>query len=399
MFTKTSVTLPLKGQIVLFLIVRTVMSVMVRMVHPFLPVFARGMNVDLETFALVLSVSYAGGIIGPFVAAVSDKTGRKTGMLLGLFIFALGTLVMAVWPNLSVFFVAIMLATIGRNIVIPAMVAFISDHVPFEKRGAAIGIIETSWSLAFILCIPLVGLLIERVSWTAPFTILALCSIAMIIAVQIAIPRDMMRKPSYRQQPLSYLHLVLNNRGAVYGLIMGLFVFTGSASIQIIFGVWLEDSFKLSVTALGLAAVVIGFAQLGGELLSTIMTDRFGKKRSVYFGLCLSILVSAMIFWFDDTLPGALVWLFIFFIGLEYAIISSISLMSEIVPEARASMIATYFATVSIGFSIGPIISTKLYNIGFPAVAMACVLLFSAGIFFLSRIRLPVKSGEWNTLQ
>ena len=392
LLSKPNVTLPLQGQIFLFLVVRTIMSVMIRMVHPFLPVFARGLNVDLETFALVLSASYAGGIIGPFVATVSDKTGRKAGMLLGLFIFTLGTFVIVIWPNLFIFFLAIMLATIGRNIVIPAMVAYIGDHVPFEKRGAAIGIIETSWSLAFILCIPLVGLLIEEVGWKAPFTILALCSVAMITAVQIALPRDEVRKPSYRQQPFAYLHLVLNNRSAVSGLIMGLFVFTGSASIQIIFGAWLEDSFKLSVTALGLAAMVIGFAQLGGELLSTTLTDRLGKKRSVYIGLCLSILVCAMIFRLDDTLQGALIWLFIFFIGLEYAVISSISMMSEIVPDARASMIATYFATVSIGFSIGPIISTKLYNIGFPAIALACVILFSAGIFFLSRIRIPVKS-------
>ena len=365
---------------------------MIRMVHPFLPVFARGMNVDLETFALVLSASYAGGIIAPFVATISDQTGRKAGMLLGLIIFTLGALVVVIWPNVFIFFLAILLATIGRNIVIPAMVAFIGDNVPFEKRGAAIGIIETSWSLAFILCIPLVGLLIERVSWQAPFTILALCSVAMLAAVQIGIPRDVVRKPSSRQQPFLYLHLVLKNRCAVYGLIMGLFVFTGSASIQIIFGAWLEESFNLSVPALGLAAAVIGFAQLGGELLSTTLVDRVGKKRSIYFGLCLSILVSAMIFRLDDTLTGALIWLFIFFIGLEYAVISSISMMSEIVPEARASMIATYFATVSIGFSIGPIISTKLFRIGFPANALACVVLFSAAIFFLSKTRIPVKS-------
>ena len=337
----------------------------------------------------MLSASYAGGIIGPLVATMADRIGRKTGMLVGLTIFTIGSVLMVIFPNIFIFFVAILLGTFGRNIVIPAMVAYIGDQVPFESRGKAIGIVETSWSLAFILFIPLVGLLMEKFGWQTPFIFLAVSGLIMLASVQIVIPPDNIPRHAYRQNPFAYLKLVLANRYAVYGLVMGVFIFTGSASIQIIYGVWLQDAFKLSITALGLASTVIGFAQLAGELLSAALVDRIGKKKSVYIGLVITIFVSAMIFWLDDTLPGSLVWLFIFFIGLEYAVISSLSMMSEIVPEACASVIAIFYATVSIGFTVGPAVAPLLYRHGFSVNTLSCIFLFGCGLFFLSKIRMP----------
>jgi MFS family permease len=98
--------------------------------------------------------------------------------------------------------------------------------------------------------------------------------------------------------------------------------------------------------------------------------------------------MAGMIFWLDNTLSGSLVWLFIFFIGLEYAVISSLSMMAEIVPQARASVIAIYYATVSIGFSLGPAVTPLLYRHGFALNSLACVFLFGGALFFLVKIRL-----------
>ena len=74
----------LRIQIPLFILIRTLLNTTVRMVYPFLPVFGRGLGVDLGSLSLALSLRSAAGLFGPFLASAVDNRDRKTGMLLGL---------------------------------------------------------------------------------------------------------------------------------------------------------------------------------------------------------------------------------------------------------------------------------------------------------------------------
>ena len=70
---------------------------------------------------------------------------------------------------------------------------------------------------------------------------------------------------------------------ALLGLTMGLFTSASNEVVNLVFGVWLEDSFGLRIAALGAASAVIGLSELGGETLSVGFTDikyidRDGKK-------------------------------------------------------------------------------------------------------------------------
>ena len=55
---------------------------------------------------------------------------------------------------------------------------------------------------------------------------------------------------------------------------------------NVIYGVWLENSFGLQVVALGAASMLIGLAELSGVGLVARLTDPLGKIRA----LCLGIL-------------------------------------------------------------------------------------------------------------
>ena len=57
----------------------------------------------------------------------------------------------------------------------------------------------------------------------------------------------------------------------------------GNELVNLIFGVWLEDSFGLQIAALAGASAVIGFSELGGESLAALLTDRIGKPRALAF--------------------------------------------------------------------------------------------------------------------
>jgi hypothetical protein len=52
---------------------------------------------------------------------------------------------------------------------------------------------------------------------------------------------------------------------ALAGLALGFLVSTANEVINLVFGVWMEDSFELRIAALGAASAVIGFSEPCGE--------------------------------------------------------------------------------------------------------------------------------------
>lgn len=353
----------LRLQVFAFTATRTVLNTMHRMVYPFLPALARGLGVDLAALSLALTLRSVAGASGPFLASVADSRGRKTGMLLGLSLFTLGVGLVVLWPSYPAFLGAMILAMLGKYTFDPSMQAYLGDRVTYQRRGLVLAITELSWSLSFILGVPLVGLLIARRGWTAPFPLFALLGFIAIAVLSWLIPRD----PSPADDRLSLwgnLRRVFAYTPALAGLALGFFVSTANEVVNLVFGVWMEDSFGLKIATLGAASAVIGFSELGGESLAAALTDRLGKIRAVGIGVLLNCMAALALPFLGRGLVGAVVGLFLFYITFEFALVSLIPLMTEILPSARATLISTNVAGVSLGRALGALIAIPLYALG-----------------------------------
>ena len=159
--------------ILLFTLSRTIVNASLRITYPFLPVFARGLGVEPATLAMGFSIRAFIGAFGPFLSTVADTHDRKTGILLGVGLFTVGSGVVGVWPTLAGFIVGTSLIVLGNGVFIASLNAYLGDHVPYEKRGRMLAITETSWALAFILVVPVVRILLESFVWMTPFYIFA----------------------------------------------------------------------------------------------------------------------------------------------------------------------------------------------------------------------------------
>ena len=139
------------------------------------------------------------------------------------------------------------------------------------------------------------------------------------------------------------------------------FAFVGAGAnemVNIVYGAWMESAFGLQVVALGLATAVIGLAELGGEVLVATLTDRLGKRRAAALGIGVNALVCLGLSTFGTSLPGALAGLFLLYMTCEFTVVSAISLMTEQVPQARATTMASYAASAAAGRAIGPVLFT-----------------------------------------
>ena len=70
------------------------------------------------------------------------------------------------------------------------MHAYVGDQVAYQRRGRVMAVTELAWSASFIIGVPLMGLLIARSGWAAPFPILAGLGGLAFLALAWMLPRD-----------------------------------------------------------------------------------------------------------------------------------------------------------------------------------------------------------------
>jgi predicted MFS family arabinose efflux permease len=361
-----------------------------RMIYPFLAIFAAGLGVDVSMISLALAISMTMSALGPFLAPVADQRGRKSGMLIGLIIYLAGTLGVGLMPNFTTFLFAILLGNLGNNVFASSLQAYLGDHVPYEKRGLYLTLTEIPWALSFILMVPLAGLIISKMTWYAPFWFLSGLITVMIGLILWLIPNEV---PTTNEEQTVFgdLKKVLTFKTALIGLAMGFFIVAGNEVVNVVFGVWIQDSFGLKIAALGAASAIIGFSELGGEGLTAVIVDRLGKKETITLGLIISSLFVLTLPWLGKTEIGALIWLFLFYFAFEIVVVSALPLMTEVIPQARATMMALFIAALSLGRAFGDIAAPQLYKGGFWMNAGACLVLNIFAWLALSQIKLPVR--------
>lgn len=358
----------------IFIATRTVTNTLSRMVYPFLPIFGRGLDVDLYWLSLAVTLRSASSVLGPFVASVGDSRGRKFGMLLGMMFFTAGAGIMFVWPTYPSFVLMLILGYMSNFVFLPSMQAYLGDKVPYSQRGLILGLTEFGWSLAYIFGVPAAGWLIARSGWQAPFVWLAGAGIAVILVLAWMLPRDTAR-PAGSPGMKRNFGLVLASTPAVAGLIVGMSMSGGNELVNLIFGVWLEDSFQVEIAALSVTALIIGASDLGGEVLVTTIADRLGKRRSVQIGLALNALAALALPLLGRSLVGATIGLFLFYITFEFTMVSSLPLMTEVLPSARATFMSAFIASTAFGRAFGSLSAPWLYNLG-RSIAPEASLLF-----------------------
>jgi predicted MFS family arabinose efflux permease len=269
----------------------------------------------------------------------------------------------------------------------PAMQAYFGDRVPYQRRGLALAVTELSWSFAFIIGVPAMGFLIARYGWSAPFPVFTVLGLGMFAILWWMAPhRDPNHVPA--RNPWANFGVVLRNVPALAGITVALWASAANELVNLIFGVWLEDSFGLQIAALAGASAVIGLSELSGEGLVALLTDRIGKPRALAFGLSANALAAVLLSFIGRTEIGALVGLFLFYITFEYVMVSHVPMMTELVPGARATTMSFNLTGHSLGRALGAFLAPLIYQqFGFLFVALLAVVFNIFGLLALRRLQ------------
>jgi len=364
-----------------------------RFAYPFAPALSRGLGVPLTAVTSLLAANQVTGVLSPAFGPLSDRWGYRRMMLAGLAMLAAGMLAGGFLPVYGVVLLALFLAGLGKSIFDPALHAYVGQRVPYQRRGLAIGLVEFAWAGSSLVGIPLAGLLIDRLGWRSPF--FALGSLGLLSAAVLAAlipgdrrqPQDVEGTTGFRQA----WRQLSRERAALGALGFGFLISAANDNLFVVYGAWLEESFGLSIVALGMATLVIGAAELLGEGLTASIADRLGLKRAIMASLALSALSYVLLPWVGRTLPLALAGLFFLFLTVEFSIVTGFSLFTEILPDARATMMSGIVATTSVGRMIGALAGGTVWLAG----GLTATGLVSAAISGLALVSLAWGLRDW----
>jgi predicted MFS family arabinose efflux permease len=250
-------------------------------------------------------------------------------------------------------------------------------------------VFELAWAGSLLIGAPFAGWLIARGDWTTPFWVLGgLAVVGLLLATRFIDPD---RTHTTGTTP----KLQLGRTALTLLAVMGLFTMAAEVMF-VVFGAWLEDSFGLSLAALGGAALLVGLAELTGEGATLTLTDRIGKRRSVLIGLVISIGAFSLLALAADSLGIGLALLAIALMGFEFTIVSSFPLASEIAPHGRTRYLSLTIVAMGLGRAIGAAAGPSLFGaLGLTGpVVMAVAADLVAALLLLAWVRDPSGGTE-----
>ncbi|MBJ7428228.1 MAG: MFS transporter [Bacteroidia bacterium] len=159
-----------------------IMDFMIMM--PLGPNLIKTFNITASDFGiLVSSYSISAFISGIITTFIINKFERKD-YLMRIFIgFLIGTFACGLAPTYATLLVARFATGLFGGVLGAIILAIVSDAIPFERRGQAMGIIMAAFSLASVLGVPF-GIFIatqtkqyDFLGWHAPFLFLAVLGI------------------------------------------------------------------------------------------------------------------------------------------------------------------------------------------------------------------------------
>lgn len=386
----SSLALPILGATFSRLLLNTAR----RLAYPFAPVLSRGLGVSLSAVTSLIAINQITAVLGALVGPWIDRLGYRRMMVAGMVMLSAGMLAAAWFPVYGVVLIALLLAGVGKSIFDPAVQAWAGARVPYHRRGLVVGILEVAWSASTLVGIPLVAVLIDRYGWRSPFLVIGGLSLVAAATLMVVIPPDAAPHRPGEARRAAYVGAyadVIGDPSAVGMLGYAFMVSMANDNLFVVYGAWLEQRFGLSIVALGLGTSLIGMAELAGEGVTAAVADRCGLKRALVVGLGLTTLGYWLLPLMDRSPAAALAGLALLFFVFEFSMVTSLSLCTEVLPGARATMMAAFLATAGLGRVAGALVGGAVWAAG--GISATCWL--SGGLTLGSLACLTIGLRRW----
>jgi MFS transporter, YNFM family, putative membrane transport protein len=367
-----------------------------RAADPLLPQVAREFGVsagDASIIATAFALAY--GFCQLIYGVLGDRFGKYRLVALATLASAVTVTSAAFADSLAMLGTARLAGGATAAAIVPLSMAFIGDHVPYERRQTVLARFLTGTILGIVSGQVLGGVLGEMVGWRAVFLLLGALFLAVGVLLLAELRSTRVPPPlltgSISMRSLAHAYAVLLRRPwarvvlatvcAEAFLFYGAFIFVGA---------YLHEVFELDYASVG---VRLGFMGLGGLLYALTvrrLVHALGERGLALCGgitLALGFVVVA-----TGALPAMAPAIALLGLGLHMLHNTLQTHATQMAPEARGLAVSTFANVLFMGQAAGVWLSGMIIDrIGFAPVFIAAglALLAIGGAFALLLERRP----------
>jgi len=345
-----------RAQLVRLTVAKAILNTALRWLPFFLPTLASAFATTTARLTTVLGVGEMAGLSTLLIGKQLDGGKERLFMAGALGLGALSSFG-ALVGNLWVFGVSYVVLILGVSTFTVSGHVYWSRRIPFHRRARTIGVFETSWATALLVGAPVIALLITAFGWRAPF--IALGVLLAISAVVVGFDHDDSVLLDDAAAPTGTDPLSLD--AWILIAASGAVAVTGLTTI-VIAGTWLDEALGVSTGGIGLVAMAFGAAEITASASSAAVADRVGPIRATRVALAITIVGMLIMTQADDSLLIGAIGLLFFFLGFEFSIVTSFSIVSEAMPTARGRVLAANNAVGTVARGTGIVMSGIVYQ-------------------------------------
>jgi predicted MFS family arabinose efflux permease len=318
---------------------------------PLGPQFTRLFGITDAQFGLLVSAyTLAAGVSGLAAATYVDRFDRKRLLLTLYTLFALATLACGLAPGYGFLMVARVAAGAFGGVLSALSQTIVADVVPFERRGRAMGIVMSSFSVSTVIGVPAGLFLASHWNWQAPFLGIALLSGLLATAAAFTLPPLRQHlKTQGRPSVWRGIGMVLSDANHLRAFAFSaLMMFTGFTVIPYL-TIYMQANVGVTDAQLPYIYLCGGLATLVTARVFGRLSDRLGKVR-VFSWLAAGVIVPLLV---TTLLPPVPFWLMVvvsttLFIFMSGRMIPGMALLTSAAdPALRGTFMALNAAVQS----------------------------------------------------
>lgn len=255
---------------------------------PLGPRFMRVFNITpVEFSTLVSAYTFSAGAVGFFGALYADHFDRKKFLLFNFSGFIIGTFMCAIAPNFASLLIARIIAGAFGGLLNSNVLSLVADLIPFKRRGAAMGVVMSAFSISSILGVP-TGLWIANMfDWHAAFYLICVIGLIFWVLSLLILPSVKARTEvkTFKENLLNFKSILsqrdyIQSFGLTSVLSFGIFMIVPFLSTFMVRNIGLpEDKLPLLYLVGGLGTIVS--ARVIGKLCDKIGSFRVFKYVAV----------------------------------------------------------------------------------------------------------------------
>ena len=346
---------------------------------------SEGLAVSKSAIAyLVTAFALTYAVAAPGLQIAAGHVDRRTLILAGLGLIAVGAVINAAAPSYGIALAARIVMAVGASVAGPMSSAAGAGLVAPERRGAALGTVFAGLTVASVIGVPLTAFSGAVIGWRGTLVLIALIALAVAAVVSATLPRG----STGTRASLAAVTGTLTDRRLGPALLVTLFQMAGQFTTYAVITAYMVAHFRIDETVVPAVLFLYGIGGIVGNVIATRLVDMVGPDRLILTSLAATTGLFLVIQFMPADPWTGIPLFFAWSVAGMLLYAPQQARLVGLAPAAGNLLLALNASGLYLGMAGGALLSGLLYDLSGPrhlALGSALLMLTATAAFLHSR--------------